>query len=83
MAKWCWHWPYCACGVDQAARLEGGGINVMVWRDDVGKIRRVPTSELRTYGMIEDVDLETYTAGCPKMRGEPKESRKRDEGEAV
>lgn len=69
MPKWCWNWPHCACGVDKAREVEAGGGKLLVYRDDTGNVRRVPTSELKTFATVEGIKAENYSAGCPKARG--------------
>lgn len=66
MSKWCWGWPYCSCGVVKAKELLEADQKMLVWRNDVGDIKRVPCSELVTFANVEGIDLSQYTTGCPQ-----------------
>jgi len=76
MAKWCWNWPYCACGVRQAKDLAEAESRMLVYRNDVGDIKRVPVSELITFALVEALAEDQYSAGCPKTRGDQEGAKK-------
>lgn len=66
--KWCLSWPYCACGVSQGKALKNDGTRIMIWRNDVGDIKRVPVSELLTFAITEELAADQFSLDCPKTR---------------
>jgi len=70
MPKWCWNWPHCACGIKQAMELKVAGQKLLIFRNDVGDIKRVPVSELETFSIVEGIDETQMSAGCPRAKEE-------------
>lgn len=68
MPKWCWNWPHCACGLEKAEQLLESGQRMMVFRNDVGDLKRVPCSEIVAWAIVEEKG-DQLSAACPKTRG--------------
>jgi len=68
MPKWCWNWPHCSCGIIKARELQEIQVKILVWRNDIGDIKRVPVSELLTYAIVEKLEDDQFSAGCPNLK---------------
>ena len=55
MIKRCWLFPHCACGVSLANRLADEGQKMIIFRNRDGSLKRVPTSEVLTFAVVEEV----------------------------
>jgi len=67
MMKRCFSFPHCACGLQIANRLADEGQKMLIFRNRDATIRRVPVSELLSFAIVEEVDPEQYSLGCPKF----------------
>lgn len=68
MPKWCYRWPHCACGIQKADELGETGQRLLVYRNDIGDLKRVPVSEIRAYAIVEEVEGDQYSVDCPRTR---------------
>jgi len=70
-SKWCFKWPHCACGIVKADELIESGQRLLVFRNDVGDLKRVPVSEIRAYAITEVLSRDQFSIDCPQTRDLP------------
>lgn len=73
MPKWCRGWPHCQCGLDMANDLGESGMKLLVFRDGMGDLKRVPVSEIQTLAIVEGFTEGEYPSSCPQHRKGPQD----------
>lgn len=64
--KWCYRWPYCQCGIAKSRELQEEGQKMLVFRDGVGDLKRIPVSEILSYAITEEIQEGRDPEGCPR-----------------
>jgi len=73
-SKWCFRWPHCACGIQKVDELIENGSKLLVYRNDLGELKRVPCSEIRAFAIVEELEEGQFSMDCPRVRGESLDS---------
>lgn len=66
MAKRCLMFPHCGCGITLAGELFHLETKLIIYLDRDGSLKRVPTSEVLSFAIVEGVEPDQYAKDCPK-----------------